>query len=730
MSTTRPRIGGPAERIDARIKVTGQARYPADVALPGLAHAALVDSPVACGRILAIDTARAEQAGGVLLILTHHNRGPLGDLSGGDGDGLTADPRPPLADERIHYRGQIVAMVVAESPEQAAHAAAVVDVCYESAPFVVDIDDAEATRLADAPRRGDCAAALRAAPVTLDVLYSTPIQHPCPLEPHATVAHWVDHDLVVYDSTQWVGGDQAVLARAFGLPRERVRVLAPFVGGSFGAKVFTAAHTLLAAVAARRLGRPVKVVLRRAEVLTAVGPRAATRQRIQLAAASDGRLLALRHHTRSHCAVDHGVADRDPFHEPTSGVTRSLYACPAYEAVHDVVPLHLAKPGWMRAPGEATGLWALEGALDELACALHLDPLALRLRNHGSRDAHTGKPYAGEHLRECYERGAERFGWARRDPRPRSMRDGDAWLGWGVATAAHPGSRDPASVCVRLDREHDRVHATVSTAGVDLGTGMYTMLAVVVADALDLPIAWVTVELGDTRLPQCPMTGGSNLTASAAPAAQAACVQLRRRLLAFRRAPDESVDWHELLIRAALDHVEAIGTTDARPAGEAHAHHSFGAQFVEVRVVPELGRIRVTRVVGVFDVGQVVDATTTRSQLIGGIVFGVGQALLEQLVHDPVHGLPVHADLSGYLLPTHADVPEIDVEWLEDVPDLAFNSIGCRGVGEIGVTGIAPAIASAVHHAIGVRLRDLPLTPDRLLAALAAEADERTGRRG
>ncbi|WAS95352.1 xanthine dehydrogenase family protein molybdopterin-binding subunit [Nannocystis punicea] len=724
MSTTSPRIGRPAERIEARIKVTGQARYAADVVLPGLAHAAYVGSAIACGRVLAVDTARAEQAGGVLLILTHDNRGPLGDLPNGDGTGLTPDPRPPLADDRIDYRGQIVAMVVAESPEQAAHAASLVEVRYEPAPFVVDIDDGAGTRLSDVPRRGDCAAALRAAPVTIDVLYSTPIQHPCPLEPHATVAHWVDHDLVVYDSTQWVLGDQAVLARAFGLSNERVRVLAPFVGGSFGSKVFTAAHTLLAAVAARRLERPVKSVLRRSEVLTTVGPRAATRQRIQLAAERDGRLIALRHHTRSHCATERDVADRDPFYEPTSGITRVLYACPNYEAVHDVVPLHLAKPGWMRAPGEATGLWALEGALDELACESGLDPLALRMRNHSSRDAHTGKPYASEHLRECYERGAERFGWSRREPRPRSMRDGDAWIGWGMATAAHPGNRDPASVRVRLDRERGGVHVTVATAGIDLGTGLYTALAVVVADALDLPGERVTVELGDTRLPPAPMTGGSNLTASVAPAALAACTRLRRRLLAFRRAPDESADWAELLDRAGLGDIEAIGTTDARPPGERHAHHSFGAQFVEVRVVPELGRIRVTRVVGVFDVGQVVDATTTRSQLLGGVLFGVGQALLEQQVHDPVHALPVHADLAGYLLPCHADVPDIDVEWLDAVPDVTFNAIGCRGAGEIGITGVAPAIASAVHHAIGVRLRDLPLTPDRLLAALAESPRE------
>jgi len=718
VATASRRIGGPGERIDAGLKVTGQARYAADVVLPHMAHAAYVGSAIASGRVVAIDTARVEQAGGVRLVLTHHNRGPLGDLPNGDGTGLTPDPRPPLADDRIHYRGQFVAMVVAESPEQAAHAAALIDVSYESAAFVVDIDDAGATRLAPDPGRGDCAAALRSAPVALDVLYSTPVQHPCALEPHATVAHWEGHDLVVHDSTQWVLGDQAVLARAFGLSADRVRILAPFVGGSFGSKVCTAGHTLLAAVAARRLARPVKSVLRRDQVLVGVGTRAATRQRIQLAAERDGRLVALRHHTRSHCAVATGFPDRDGFYEPTSSVTRMLYACPNYESVHDIVPLHLMKPGWMRAPGEATGLWALEGAMDELACALAVDPLELRLRNVSDRNPHTDRPYSSQHLRECYERGAERFGWSRREPRPRSMRDGDAFVGWGLATAAHPGSSEGASVRVRLDSDARGVYATVATAGVDLGTGLYTALAVVVADALELPLDRVDVELGDTRLPPCPMTGGSNLTASTCPAAHAACLQLRRRLLAFRRDPDEVVGWHELLARAGLGHIETVGVTDTRAIPEQYAYQSFGAQFVEVRVVPELGQVRVARVVGVFDVGQVVNATATRNQLIGGIVFGIGQALLEQLVHDPAHGLPVTADLAEYRIPVHADVPDIDVSWI-DVPDPAFNALGCRGAGEIGITGVAAAIASAVHHATGIRIRDLPLTPERLLAGLA-----------
>jgi xanthine dehydrogenase YagR molybdenum-binding subunit len=719
-------IGTPVDRVDGRRKVTGQARYTADVMLPGLAYAVSVGSAVASGRVVRLDARRAEAAPGVLLVLTAANRGPLGKLpTGDDGPGLTAEPRPPLQDDRVHYVGQIVALVVAGSLEQAAHAASLVEVEYERAPFAVAMEDATAARrperLVDEAlhtrkveqRRGDCAGALAAAEVRLDLRYATPNQHPCALEPHATVARWSDGALTVYDTTQWVLGDHAVIAAAFALPPERLRVLAPFVGGMFGSKVCTAAHTLLAALAARRLGRPVKSVLRRPQVFASVGHRTETVQRIELGARRDGQLTALRHHTLSHLAVDSGLPDDAEFIEPTSVVSRSLYACPSYEGTQDVVGLHVIKPGWMRAPGEAPGTFAIECAMDELAVSLALDPIELRRRNHAAVDPHTERPFSSKHLLECYDLGAERFGWAARDPTPGAMRDGRARIGWGMATATYPGYVMGATVRVRLDCEDTGMRAEVATAGIDVGTGMYTTLAIVAADALELPIERVTVALGDSRLPRCPEAGGSNLTASTAPAVAKACEELRRRLSSFRVQPDERVDLAELLDRSGRGSLEATVATDPDADEARHAVQSFGAQFVEVRVEPEIGRIRVARVVSVFDVGRAINAKALRSQLIGGVVFGIGQALLEELVYDRAHGQPINGDLAGYLVPVNADVPRIDVSVL-DLPDLEFNALGCRGAGEIGITGVAAAIANAVFHATGVRVRELPITVERI----------------
>lgn len=704
------------ERVDAVLKVTGGARYASDFAPPGLAYAAILGSTVPSGRIARLDTSRAEAEAGVLLVLTHENRGPLGQMESGN-DGMTPESRPPLEDDRVHYHGQIVAMVVAESLEQAAHAVSRIEVAYQAAPFAVSLMDAQASTYRPTQtsskemhsrkleeRRGDCASALAAAPVRLAVTYATPNQHPSPLEPHATLAVWSGDALTVYDTTQWVLGDQAILAAAFGLPREDVRVVAPFVGGMFGSKICTAWHTVLCALAARRLGRPVRALLRREQVLTTVGHRTETRQHIELGATPEGKLVALRHHTLSHTAADSGFPDEDEFIEPTTAVSRMLYACDHYEGTQDVVRLNVIKPRWMRAPGEATGSYAMECAMDELAIELGVDPVELRRRNHTDSDPHRGRPFSSKHLLDCYELGAERFGWARRDPRPRAMRDGDELVGWGMATATYPGNRADATVRVRLLRD-GRVF--VSTAGIDVGTGMYTMMTVVAAEALGVAPEQVAAELGDSRLPACAEAGGSQLTATVAPAVAEACQALRRELGA-----DGAGDVVALLEASGRDSVEAVAS--ARVPDEDHSYQSFGAQFVEVRVQPAIGRVRVTRVTGVYDVGRVIHHETTRSQLIGGVVFGIGQALLEALVYDRTHGQPINADLAGYLIPVHADVPAIDVSWL-DRPDTRFNALGCRGVGEIGVTGMAAAIANAVHHATGVRVRELPIVPEALL---------------
>jgi xanthine dehydrogenase YagR molybdenum-binding subunit len=749
MATGTFLIGAPVNRVDGRLKVTGGARYASEVQLAGTAHATLVGSAVASGRVTRLDVAAAEAAAGVLLVLTQHNRGPLGRMpTGQDGFGLGAEWRPPLADDRIHYHGQYVAMVVAETLEQARYAASLVQVEYDCLPFAVALADALETAYRPEQvfgeemqlQRGDPAGALAAAELRLDLTYSTPNEHPCAMEPHATVAAWDGDSLAVHNSTQWVLGDRTVLAAAFELPPEKVRVLAPFVGGMFGSKVTTPWHAVLAAIAARRLERPVSAVLTRQQVLACVPHRPETVQRFELGAARDGTLLAMRHHSRTHTA-ENEFLDPNEFREPSSLVSRLLYACPSYETTLECVRLNVMKPGWMRAPGEATGMWALECAMDELACALDMDPVELRRRNHADLDPQRGKPFSSKHLLACYEQGAARFGWERRNPQPRSMCDGDGLVGWGMATASYSGWLFGATVRVRLERDGAGVRAVVSTAGVDIGTGMYTMMALTAADGLGLPLERVKAELGDTRLPSCAPAAGSNLTASTAPAIMDACAEIRRRLLGlaeavpgFERAteraaellfeggrisdrsrPSTSIDYGELLARSGHDALEAEGKTEPKKLHDDHfTYQSFGAHFVEVRVHPDIGRIRVSRVVSVFDVGRVMNAKATRSQLIGGIVFGIGQALLEELVYDPAHGQAVNADLAGYLVPVHADVPEIEVSWLDE-PDLNFNSVGCRGAGEIGITGLASAIANAVHHATGVRVRDLPITPEKLL---------------
>ncbi len=738
-------IGTPVNRVDGRQKVTGTARYAAEMDLAEMAHAVLVGSPIAAGRIRKISTEEAGRAPGVLLILTHKNRDSFGAMPDSlEAGGSAAESRHPLADERIFHTGQYVAMVVADHPEQARYAASLLTIEYESDRFAVDLEDARGAshrpeQALGEPlsfERGNVAQALAAADVLVNETYTTPNEHSCAMEPHGAIASWAGDTLTVYNSTQWVMGDRVVLAAAFQLPPEKVRVLCPFTGGMFGSKALTGAHVLLAAAASRKLGRPVKAVLTRSQVLSEVGHRTQTVQHFDIGARRDGTLTAMNHHVLTH------TAPNDEFVEFASVTSRMLYAVPHYKTEHEMLRLNVMKPSWVRAPGETPGQFALESAIDELACKLDMDPVELRRRNHAEINLNTGKPFSSKHLLECYERGAERFRWAARSARPRSMRDGDTLLGWGTATATYPGYRMGATVSVRMEREPEGVRAIVSTAGSDVGTGLYTMLAVTAAEGLGLPVERVTVELGDSNLRPCAVAGGSNLTASTAPAAAAACGEIRRELLkiaaktadgftgaegresefifrngrlAHRSDPSRGIGYADLLALGGRDAIQAQGeTTPIWGRNDDYSFQSFGAHFVEVRVAEDIGRIRVSRVVSVFDCGRIVSAKTARSQFIGGIVFGIGMALTEELIYDREHGQPVNADMAGYLVPVHADVPEIDVSWIDE-PDFNFNSVGCRGIGEIGITGVAAAIANAVYHATGRRVRDLPITPDKLL---------------
>ncbi len=744
MATTTV-IGSPVSRVDGRKKVTGTAQYAAEFLLSGLTHAVLVDSPIASGHIKKINTAAAESAPGVLLVLTHESRGPLGKMPSGLGSsGTTAEDRPPLEDERIWYAGQCAAVVVAETLEQARYAASLVELEYQPAPFALAMDDAPDTTYKPEQffgeplqlSRGDVAKALAEADVTLDQTYTTPNEHSCALEPHATVASWSGDALTIYNSTQWIAGDNGVLAAAFDIPGDNVHVRCPFTGGMFGSKAATHAYVILAALASKRLHRPVRAVLSRPQVLYGVGHRTETVQHIELGALQDGRITALRHHTISH------TSGNDEFVEPVSFASRMLYAVPNYATSHDLVRLNVMKPGWVRAPGEAPCQFALESALDELSYQLKIDPVDLRRRNHASINLNTGKPFSSKNLLACYDRGAERFGWNNRPSEPRSVRDGHNLIGLGMATSTYPGYLMGSTAHIRLERAESGVSAVVSTAGTDTGTGMYTMMAIAAAEGLGLPVEGVIVELGDSRLAPCAVAGGSNLTASTAPAIMDAAAEIKQQLLeiasrtadgftdadrhieqfifqngrlSHRSEPKQSIAYADLLSLDGRDSIQAqASTSPILGQNEKYSFQSFGAHFVEVQVDERIGRVRIARIVSVFDCGRILSAKTARSQFIGGIVFGIGQALFEELVYDREHGQAVNADLAGYLVPTHADVPDIDVTWIDE-PDYNFNSLGCRGIGEIGITGVAAAIANAVFHATGIRVRDLPITPDRLL---------------
>jgi xanthine dehydrogenase YagR molybdenum-binding subunit len=733
-------LGQPVVRVDGSQKVTGGALYAGDVQLPGMVHAVLVQGTQANARIDRMDIGDAEAMPGVLAVLSHvrppklPKRG-LDSLEPPDAHVLSL-----LQDDQVHYNGQPIAVVVAERLEQALAAADRVHVQYEIRAANLSFD--ESKRSAHKPRRkvephpdarwGDVDDGLSAADVRIEALYNTPIQHHNPLEPHATLAHWHDDGLDLYDSTQQVFGAREIVAHVFGIAQKKVRVICPFVGGGFGCKGSVWSHSVLAAIAARAVGRPVKLALSRPQMFGPVGSRPRTEQRIVLGARSDGRLCAIRHDVISHTAAieDYVESATDP--------TRALYACSNGATTQRVARLDVGIPTFQRAPGEATGSFAIESALDELASRLDIDPLELRLRNHADTEPGSGKPWSSKRLRECYERGARKFGWAQRSAAPGSMRDGDWRIGWGMATATYPGHSEGAAAIARMRSDGT---AIVQAGTQDIGTGTYTVMTQVAADALGLPIARVRFELGDTNLPRAPISGGSMTVASVGPAVRSACIKLRDKLVATAigdsGSPLYGMDRRQCAIvngwlvslldgscreplRVMLarhgEPIEAKGKADGSDASEL-AVRSFGAVFVEVRVHDRLGMIRVPRVVAVYSVGRVLNLHTASSQLRGGIVWGLSMALCEESLLDERNGRFANANLAEYHVPVNADIGEIEIEVVPE-DDTRFNSLGARGIGEIGITGVPAAAANAVYHATGARIRSLPIRIEHLLGLL------------
>ena len=721
-------VGKPLERLDGRAKVTGAARYAAEFRHPRMTYAVVSQSTIAKGRILSMDTAAARRSPGVVAVLTHENAPKLrmpAPQEGGPSsqNGNLGEKRLPLSDAEIHFVGEDVAIVVAETLEQARHAASLLRVRYQEETPVLDYLAAESSgtrpekALGGRPaqhHRGDVEAAL-AAPgvVRLERTYGVPVETNNPMEPSATVARWEGDRLVVEDSTQYVVGTRQILASAFGIPVASVRVICPYTGGGFGCKGHQWPHTLVAALAARVVRRPVHLELTRPQMFTSVGHRPPTHHRMTLAAGRDGKLTAVRHETVN------ATSPVTEFVAPCGLVTSAiLYACENADTPSKVVKVNVGAPTPMRAPAECPGSFPIECAMDELAEELGIDPLELRLRNYAEQNPATGKPWSSKHLSECYAVGAKKFGWAGRRPKPRSMRDGSRLIGWGMATAIYPGHRRASSAKIRLTPDG---RALVTAATHELGTGSYTIFTQVAADALRLPVDRVTFQLGDTELPPAPLSAGSWSAASVSEAILKAADAARSRLAdaASREASAiDALDGSEradLIRRAGLAAVEGEGSIEAEDEKmKAHSIHSFGAQFCEVRIDPDLPRVEVTRFVSVHDVGRVLNPRTTRSQIVGGVVFGIGMALTEETVYDPRTGRPVNDNLADYLLPVNADVGEIEVEFVEH-PDTVINTLGCRGAGEIGIVGVGAAIANAVFHATGRRIRELPITPDKLL---------------
>lgn len=729
-------VGQPINRVDGPSKVTGGAKYAGDYPGKEMAYGVPVQSTIAKGKVLNIDTTAARKAPGVLHIITRENAPTLHKPKNDFGSSTKlGEARMPFADDRIYYAGQYLGLVVADSIERALAAAALVKVDVEEEGPVLDInhgeqfqppDDFAKTNL----KRGDAESALQSAQHQLRQTYTTPVEHHNPMEPSATTAVWRGDKLTLYDSTQWVAAARNVVADAMGIPRENVHLISRYVGGGFGCKGFIWPHVILAAAAAKELGRPVKIALTREQMFTSVGHRGATRQQVALGAGADGKLVAIQHDNLTHASMV------DDFIERSGVITGFLYECPNVSMKNTGARVNIATPTPMRAPGETPGLWALESALDELAWDLKLDPVELRLRNYSEKDQEKDLPYSGKHLRECYQIGMDRFGWKQRQNQPRSHRDGRYLVGWGMATATYPGYRSPGAAKVRLLPDGT---AIVASATQDIGTGTYTTMTQVAADALGIPPDKIQVELGDSTLPPAPVSGGSMTTASVTPAVKAAAEDALRKVIRCA-IEDENSPLHGMAedkLIAENGQVSVVG--DSRSVsyagilkskkvsmieGEAHvapgdemkkyAFHSFGAQFSEVRVDSETGEARVTRHVGVFDIGRVVNKKTARSQALGGITWGIGMALLEHTVYDQKHGRVITNNLADYAVPVNADVPNIDVAFV-DQPDFISNSVGARGLGEIGITGVAPAIANAIYHATGIRVRDLPITPDKLL---------------
>lgn len=769
-------VGKPVDRVDGKYKVTGTAPYAAEFEVKNAAHGVAVLSNITKGRINTIDTSVAEKAPGVIKVMTYENAMSLHFPQSSDpGSGKYAEKDLlPLQSNRIFYDGQIVAVVLAETLEQAEYATKLVKIDYQADKPVIDIyknlsaaykpskgTGGSQTQL----KRGDAASALQSAQVKLDQTYTTPVYSHNAMEPHATTAEWNGDKLTVYDATQGVAGGKTLLASLLGIQPENVTVIALYIGGGFGSKGFQWPNTVLACMAAKMINRPAKLVLGRRQVFTTAGRRSQTIQKINFGANPQGQLSAIKHDTTSESSFV------DEFVETAGVATSMLYANPNSDVSHNLVRLNRGTPCPMRAPGESVGTYALEVAMDELAYQLKMDPIQVRMANYTQKELQKDKQFSSKNLEQCYQKGAELIGWSQRNATPGAQTEGNYYVGYGMATATYPANRSASTAKATIFADG---HAELECATQDIGTGTYTIMAQLAADTLSLPIDKVKVKLGDSDYPKGANSGGSQVTASVGPAIRAAALGAISKLakaaiadhqsplhgkkeedltvqngkLVLAKEPEVGEAFTAVLMRQNMQKVDALAMTnvstrqsqESNPtAGNAaeedaqkqsknneavqadehtdrkpYAFHSFGAQFVKVKVDKDLGTVHVDKAVAVMDIGTVMNAKTATNQIMGGMIFGIGMALMEDTVYDPNRGRIVTRDLAQYLVPVHADMPEFSVEFINK-PDTLISPIGARGIGEIGITGITAAVANAIYNATGKRVRDLPITPDKLI---------------
>ena len=772
-SDTNPQqgvVGQPLSRVDGWAKVTGHAKYSAEYnQLPGLVHAVLKTSDVAKGRVTSIDTSAAQWQPGVLAILTHQNLPKLAKTPNKPDDKKTFASAPmsffPMESDQVYYAGQPVAIVVADTLEHAQYAAALlkVTIAPEAPVSSYMASNAELYQpqgmlgfVSNNSRRGDAQAAFTSAPVQLTATYTHATTHHNPMEPGATTAHWEAADrLTVYDTTQGVSETQKTLSAMLGLATEQVRVITKYLGGGFGCKAWVWPHVALAPLAAKAVGRPVKLVLTRPQQFTGMGFREEQTQTLRLGATKEGKLLSLIHEKTS------TTSPWDDYAESNSRIISLLYDSPTFATSYRLSKANVMTPTSTRAPGDMPGSFAIECSMDDLAAQLGLDPIQVRLLNYAEKDPSTGHAWSSKSLKECYARGAELFGWSKRNPKAGQTKDGKYLVGWGMASASYPVHSSQGTARVRLYADG---HAVVQAGATDLGTGTYTIITQVAADSLGLPMANIRFELGDTVLPTTQWSGGSTAAGRVSSSVYLAAQEVWQKLIKLavqdkksplygakpvdvavekgrmqlKANPSKGEAFGEVMKRASLSDVEgsalgrygagyeapkATANADMNKKEDAapHSMHAFGAHFCEVHVDPELGTVRVTKWVSVMSAGRILNPKTARSQVMGGSIFGIGAALMEQTVRDPHLARYTNADLAGYHVPVNADIPAMTIEFVDE-HDPYVNAMGVKGVGEISIVGVTAAVANAVFHATGKRLRSLPMTPNKVLDALRQPA--------